>query len=229
MTSEKQSKANRRNALKSSGPKTPEGKNVARLNAVKHGLLSQTVLLPGEDAETLKKLGESLRAELQPVGELEGMFVDLIIGDYWRLCRLKRVETGIFASQLYDKLLKRAQMKAKSYERSALSHLIENRYGGASTKITDEQKHQEALSKVQEIEAKQEDDDSVTLGRTFIRDANNANAFSKLSRYEASIERSLYKALHELQRLQAARLTESNVPPPVALDVDVSGISSEGS
>ena len=120
-------------------------------------------------------------------------------------------------------------MKAKSYERSALSHLIENRYGGASTKITDEQKHQEALSKVQEIEAKQEDDESVTLGRTFIRDANNANAFSKLSRYEASIERSLYKPLHELQRLQAARLTESNVPPPVALDVDVSGISSEGS
>jgi hypothetical protein len=120
-------------------------------------------------------------------------------------------------------------MEAKSYERSALSHLIENRYGGASTKITDEQKHQEALSKVQEIEAKQEDDESVTLGRTFIRDANNANAFSKLSRYEAPIERSLYKALHELQRLQAARLTESNVPPPVALDVDVSGISSEGS
>ncbi len=59
MTSEKQSKANRRNALKSSGAKTPEGKNVVRLNAVKHGLLSQTVLLPGEDAETLKKLGEN--------------------------------------------------------------------------------------------------------------------------------------------------------------------------
>ena len=47
--------------------------------------------------------------------------------------------------------------------------------------------------------------ETATLGRTFIRDANDANAFSKLSRYETNLERSLYKALHELQRLQAAR------------------------
>ncbi len=67
--------------------------------------------------------------------------------------------------------------------------------------------------------------DAATLGRTFIRDANEANAFSKLSRYEATIERSLYKALHELQRLQAARLADGNAPPPVTIDVDVSGVS----
>jgi hypothetical protein len=52
------------------------------------------------------------------------------------------------------------------------------------------------------------------LGLSFIRDANGANAFSKLSRYETAIERSLYKALHELQRLQAARRAEDNVSPP---------------
>src|SRR5215213_1516667 len=90
----------------------------------------------------------------------------------------------------------------------------------------------------QEIEAKQErgamqieamqDAETPTLGLTFIRDANEANAFSKLSRYEAAIERSLYKALHELQRLQAARRADGNAPPPVAIDVDVSGVSREG-
>jgi hypothetical protein len=67
--------------------------------------------------------------------------------------------------------------------------------------------------------------DAATLGRTFIRDANEANAFSKLSRYEATIERSLYKALHELQRLQAARRADGNAPPPVTIDVDVSSVS----
>jgi hypothetical protein len=51
------------------------------------------------------------------------------------------------------------------------------------------------------------------------------SALSKLSRYETAIERSLYKALHELQRLQAARRTHGNAPPPVAIDVDVSGVS----
>ena len=90
--------------------------------------------------------------------------------------------------------------------------------------ILNQRKHTEALSKAQEMEAKQ-DAETTTLGRTFIRDADEANAFSKLSRYEAAIERSLYKALHELQRLQAARHANSNVTPPVAIDVDVSGVS----
>jgi hypothetical protein len=63
---------------------------------------------------------------------------------------------------------------------------------------------------------------------SFIRDANGANAFSKLSRYETATERSLYKALHELQRLQAARHVDGDVPPPVAVDVNVSGVSAEG-
>ena len=62
MTSDKQAQANRRNALRSTGPKTPEGKAAVRHNATKHGLLSQEVLLPGEDAATLQELGERLRA-----------------------------------------------------------------------------------------------------------------------------------------------------------------------
>ncbi len=93
--------------------------------------------------------------------------------------------------------------------------------------ITDEQKHQKALSKAQEMKAKQ-DAETATLGRTFMRDADQANAFSKLSRYETGMWQSLYKALHELQHLQATRHTKGPVPPPAALDVDVSGVSGEG-
>ena len=48
---------------------------------------------------------------------------------------------------------------------------------------------------------------------------------SKLSGCETTVERSLYKALRELQRLQAARRADGNAPPPVAIDVDVSGVS----
>jgi hypothetical protein len=73
----------------------------------------------------------------------------------------------------------------------------------------------------------EQEDETATLGRTFVRDADKANAFSKLSRYEAPIERSLYKALHELQRLQAARRADGDVPPPAAIDVDVSGVSGD--
>jgi hypothetical protein len=222
MTSDKQAKANRQNARKSTGPKTPEGKAVARLNAVKHGLLSQQVLLPGEDAAALIELGERVRAEWQPVGQLEDMLVEEIIAGFWRLRRLRQVEAGIFVWEHYGELLERAQSEAKSYERNILQDIIEKE----DTTITDEQKHQEAHSKVQELRAEQYEE-TATLGRTFIRDANGANAFSKLSRYETARERSLYRALHELQRLQAARRAEGSVTPPVAIDVDVSGVSRE--
>jgi hypothetical protein len=173
MTSEKKAQANRRNALKSTGPKTPEGKDAVRLNALRHGLLSQDILLPGEDEQALRELDEYLRAELQPVGELENLLIDRIVAAYWRLRRLGRVEAGIF---------------------------IQQSYGNVG------------------------DSDASRLGLSFIRDGNGANAFSKLSRYEVGIERGLYKALHELQRLQANRVAAGSTPLPLAVDVDISGI-----
>jgi hypothetical protein len=164
-----------------------------------------------------------LRAELLPVGELENLLVDGIVAAHWRLRRLRRVESGIFAWELYGELAERAQQEARTYESNLLIEM-----GDPMHTITDEQKHQEALSKVQEMKQAQQDAETATLGRTFIRDADEANAFSKLSRYETAIWRGLYKALHELQRLQAARRTEGDVLPPIALDVDVSGVRGEG-
>src|ERR687883_147224 len=121
MTSDKQAQANRRNALKSTGPKTPEGKAAVRYNAMKHGLLSEdVVLLPGEDEAALRELGELLREELQPVGELENLLVDRISAAHWRLRRLGRVEAGIFAWELYGELAERAQHEARTYESNLL-------------------------------------------------------------------------------------------------------------
>jgi hypothetical protein len=223
MTSGKKIQANRRNALKSTGPRTPEGKDAVRLNALRHGLLSKEMLLPGEDEKALTELGDTLRDELEPVGELENLLVNRIIAAHWRLRRLGRVETGIFAWERSEELAERAEREAREYEHERGENLVYL----LNVDILDEEKHEEALSKVRRIRSEQEDE-TATLGRTFARDADRANAFSKLSRYETTIERSLYKALHELQRLQAARRANGNVTPPVALDVDVSGVSTEG-
>jgi hypothetical protein len=120
----------------------------------------------------LRELAECLRAELQPVGELEDVLVDRITSLLWRLRRRGRVEAGVF---------------------------IQESYGDVR------------------------DPDTSTLGLAFIRDANGANAFFKLSRYETTMERGLYKAPHELQRLQTARGAGS-IPSPLAVDVNVSRI-----
>jgi hypothetical protein len=223
MTSDKKAEANRRNALKSTGPRTPEGKDAVRHNALRHGLLSQEVLLPGEDEEALRELGERLRDELQPVGELENLLVEEIIVAYWKRRRLNHVETGIFIWERFEELAERAEREAKVYEKRYYPHGLFDRK--PEIEITDEKSHGEALSRARRMRSEQ-DEETASLGRTFARDADGANAFSKLSRYETTIERSLYKALHELQRLQAARRADGKVPPPVAIDVDVSGVSS---
>lgn len=60
------------------------------------------------------------------------------------------------------------------------------------------------------------------LGETLTHyDIAHNDIYGKLIRYETSIERGVYKALHELQRIQSARMGEKP-PAPIAIDVDVS-------
>ncbi len=87
--------------------------------------------------------------------------------------------------------------------------------------ITDEEQHRQAMARL-ETAARLLRDESLALGVAFKQDAKYTGAISKLSRYEAAIERSLYRALHELQRVQAAR--EDGQPPrSIAVDVTVDG------
>ena len=60
-----------------------------------------------------------------------------------------------------------------------------------------------------------------TLGEAFSYDFVNSDTYGKFTRYETSIERGIYKALHELQRLQAQRNGQT-VPLPVAVDLEIS-------
>src|SRR5262245_12307429 len=96
MTSERQAEANRQNAQKSTGPRTPTGKAVVALNAIKHGLLSRESLVKGESETDLIAFGKRLRTQLAPVGELELLLVDRVISTAWRLRRLVAVETRLF-------------------------------------------------------------------------------------------------------------------------------------
>src|SRR5438874_1708307 len=66
MATELQIAANRLNAQKSTGPKTPEGRAAVRLNGVKHGITAQTLVLKGESEEDFTALLDSYEAEHQP-------------------------------------------------------------------------------------------------------------------------------------------------------------------
>src|SRR5258706_9089247 len=101
MATVKQINANRANARKSTGPKTPEGKSVAKMNAVRHGILARHVVLQGqhdnERAREFQQLYAEYREHFAPVGPLEEMLVERIVTTYWRLQRVLIAERGEIA------------------------------------------------------------------------------------------------------------------------------------
>ena len=113
-TSQKKIESNGRNARKSTGPKTPEGKRAVRFNALKHGILAKEVVIEaGSGKESRAKFTElltQLRQELQPEGILEEMQVERIAACYWRLRRAQRAEVGEIRKDL-DAALFRDQIE----------------------------------------------------------------------------------------------------------------------
>lgn len=166
MTTAKQLAANRKNALKSTGPASQEGKGRSSMNATKHGLLSSKALLSDEDPDEFSAYKERLLLALSPVGDLEVLLAEQIIISSWRIRRLLVVEAGLLKEDPYG------------YR----PELLSNRFRG----------------ELRELQV--------------------------LSRYEAGIERSLYRALHELQRIQAYR---SGVAAPLPVAIDISSNSDE--
>jgi hypothetical protein len=87
---------NRQNASHSRGPLTPEGKRRVSLNALRHGLTGQTVVLPSDDLAAYQKHCGEFHTELKPQGLLESKCVQTIADTYWRLDRIRALENNLF-------------------------------------------------------------------------------------------------------------------------------------
>jgi hypothetical protein len=102
MTSVKQITANRHNAKKSTGPRSPHGKLRARQSAFKHGLTAETVIALLEKAEEYEALECGLAAEYEPNSTLERVLVARLASLLWRLRRAAAIETGLFEAQAHS-------------------------------------------------------------------------------------------------------------------------------
>ena len=173
MSTQAQIDANRLNAQKSTGPKTPEGRAAVRLNGVKHGLTAETLILAGESAEDFQALLDAFESEHQPETTLEATLVRKVAICTWRLQRVYRAEAGFF-------------------------HFRE----------------QELTTRSEDFRSRDEDQRLATI---FEQDAPTplplctSGTLAYLIRYEAHLERSLYRALAELRRLRADRQKNSTI------------------
>ena len=288
-------KANRRNARKSTGPKTPVGKAIVAINALRHGLCSAEVVIPGlEKEEEYEMHRQAMLASLAPKDYLEAEMAEWVALNVWLLRRVARYEREMiaieqetaeqdlederFGSSRWDETnsadIRQALIDARDVyrllqqfpdmadkdrltEQEAYTILwaVTDRYEGldinevALPEIPDafpswtaglvsegiaaiathgDESPQDLLTNATEdarleVIKKQSQEKRATVDLSRLRRERmlpEGLTLEKISRYRTSLERSLYRALHELERLQARRAGK-NVPLPVAVDVDM--------
>jgi hypothetical protein len=99
MSSLKQIDANRRNAFKSTGPTTSEGKERSRRNALRHGLTAETVIARLEDQEDYQAFEAAIIADYDAQSAVERELVLRLASVFWRLRRATGIEAALFEQQ----------------------------------------------------------------------------------------------------------------------------------
>jgi hypothetical protein len=201
MTSIKQIEANRRNSLKSTGPKTETGKQASRRNAIRHGLTAETVIGALEDVEDYKAFEAAITADYDAQSAVERELVLRLASLLWRLRRATTIETALFeiqAEHLSD-FRKARQISPASREIVyALFNTSSNRQTG-SRGLADlsetNQAPEPGLIQCQDVP-------DVELARCFLRLCNLPTyALDRLSRYEAILWRQVGQILLALDNL----------------------------
>src|SRR6266481_1950185 len=208
--SEKQHAANRANANKSTGPRTPEGKARSAQNARSHGFTTASTfaVVRLEDLNEVAHLAADLTALYQPVNSQELFALERIALAQQALLRAARLEAGLFTTCL-DQALGR--------DGEPIIPMTEDLAGNGDIEITRAQNR------------------NFALGEGFHRMARASNSWSLFLRYQAQTERHYRRAAEEFERLRALRTKlpneaveavqpEENEPadaPPVAVGMPV--------
>ena len=96
---EARAEINRANSQHSTGPKTPEGKKRISLNALRHGLTGQIVVMPTEDLQAYQRHLQSFTDEYNPKGATESHLVQALADASWRLNRVAAMESNLLSLQ----------------------------------------------------------------------------------------------------------------------------------
>jgi hypothetical protein len=202
MTSFRQLEANRRNAIRSTGPKTEEGKRQTRRNAVRHGLCAETVIEIVEDIEDYRAFEAAVIADYDAQTAVERELVLRLASLLWRLRRATAIETELLRIQA-EILRERRDQTQRQPQQPMPFRLVETAVCNSSAdgcNASERADHQAArtlpISRSRDISSRD-------LAHCFQRLANlDAGVFERLGRYETALWRQMIQ-IHFL--LQAAR------------------------
>lgn len=182
MTSARQIEANRANSLKSSGPRSAEGKASSSGNALKHGLSARQVVIYGESQGMYNQLLAGIISEFDPQGPTEEILVEQIASTLWRLRRVPQLEAALF--DLIANRQQESDAAADPYQLVlAPADISED---GHSDLILGEERY--------------------VRGRMIEAALSMNDTISKLSRYEAQLTKQLDRSFDRLRKLIKQRL-----------------------
>jgi hypothetical protein len=203
MTSYRQIEANRRNALKSTGPRTDAGKEQSRRNAVRHGLTAETVIGLLEDAEDYRQFEAAVIADYDAQSAVERELVLRLASLLWRLRRATTMETGLFEIQAEHLHEYRQHRRLLMDSRDIVQALF--RPAGSVSSHTASHNHMNDIESVCGLEMKCVGP-TYEFARCFLRLANLPDyAFDRLSRYEAALWRQVGQTLFALDALDRGK------------------------
>jgi len=203
MTSYRQIEANRRNALRSTGPKTEAGKQASRCNAVRHGLTAETVIGVLEDREDYKAFEAAITADYDAQSAVERELVLRLASLLWRLRRATMMETGLFEIQAEHLSSYRQSHQLPANSRDIIDAALERADLGNHDSGAEDRVHTMFRSGINS------DDPNIEFARCFLRLANLPNfVLDRLSRYEATLWRQVGRILFALDALDRRKPQE---------------------
>jgi hypothetical protein len=188
MSSLKQIEANRRNALHSTGPTTPEGKQRSRCNALRHGLTAETVIATVEDAEDYEAFEAAVIADYDAQSAVERELVLRLASVLWRLRRATGIESALFESVAeepckHEHPLSRERLGAAVAQRRSFLEAVQESDAAEASKLSSNSK--------------------TDIAGAFLRLADlPTSALDRLSRYEHMLWRQARQIVFTLESLQ---------------------------
>lgn len=187
-------RANRRNAKRSTGPRTERGKRAAARNAITHGLFCRELVLPGEDDAAFVRFRAAMLADLRPRSAVEFVLCDRVVALAWRLRRVTAAEAA------------EHEAHADAHLRDHLDRCGWRVYDGPPLGDARWEQIKASAAARGDMPAAPLDAGAV-LARS-LREPDGGS-FERLNRYEHRLQSMLHRAMRELQQLRrAARQAE---------------------
>jgi hypothetical protein len=211
MTSPRQIESNRRNSLRSTGPRTEAGKEESRRNATRHGLTAETVVEILEDIDDYKGFEANIIADYDARTAVERELVLRLASLLWRIRRATGIETDLLRIQA-EILRERAEASQQEDQPAqppsnplyrAFRAVVAPRCAQEGNDSEDEP--QDEANKVSAIDALAENatDPTRILTYCFLRLAHlDSGVFKRLNRYEAALWRQAVQTMSALRAIQ---------------------------